>query len=450
MALSRDAATQTLIAFQRFGLGAKPGGAALIGADPKGALRAEILTRGIAEIRDRKLLSYEEACARSQMDFSNDVYVAEMIARFKKHLSVDIGFAERLVVFWSNHFAMNAKKANVVRGTIGQWERDVIRPNLFGKFGDMLHGTMKHPAMIAYLDNVESIGPKSETGLRFHVGYNENLARELMELHTLGSDSGYTEQDVTSLALILTGWSYVRGIESDAHRNGGTSRNRGQFIYRDYWHEPGAISLMGKAYPPGRKGSQAELVLDDLAAHPATAEHIAIKLVRHFITDEPTPAMVEPLKQKFLNTGGDLKAVSLALLELPEAWSTPLDRVRTPYEMLIAQFRALEAPVTENQFLPLMTAIESLHQTQWQSPSPAGYSDNSQTWLNPDGMRVRLDVVQRFGRVLAGGYAGDVSRLAKSLFGAALSRQTAERIDGIGDNNNALTILFGSPEFQRR
>jgi uncharacterized protein (DUF1800 family) len=207
---------------------------------------------------------------------------------------------------------------------------------------------------------------------------------------------------------------------------------------------------MGKTYPPGRKGSQAELVLDDLAAHPATAEHIAIKLVRHFITDEPTPAMVEPLKQKFLNTGGDLKAVSLALLELPEAWSTPLDRFRTPYELLIAQFRALEAPVTEEQFLPLMTAIESLHQTQWQPPSPAGYSDNSQTWLNPDSMRVRLDVVQRFGRVLAGRYAGDVSRLAKSLFGAALSRQTAERIDGIGDNNDALTILFGSPEFQRR
>jgi uncharacterized protein (DUF1800 family) len=452
MALSSDAAQQALIAFQRFGLGAKPGGPGRIGSDPKAAIRNEVKTADIAKINNPALPSYAKACFESLQGFSRAEAMrrAEMAARIDKHMSVEIGFVERLVVFWANHFSMTVNKPGAVRGTIGQWERDVIRANVLGRFADMLHGTIAHPAMIAYLDNTESIGPNSPAGQKWGLGYNENLARELLELHTVGSGGGYSEEDVVAFAKILTGWSYVRGWESDGGYNGGNSQNRGQFIYRDTWHEPGPIAFVGKTYPARGKG-QAKRVLNDLAEHPATAEHIAFKLVRHFITDEPTPEMVNPLKRKFLRTGGDLKAVALALIDLPEAWSAPLTKLRTPYEMLIAQYRALGTRFADDNPWALSGPLNALHQMQWESPSPQGYSDDTLKWLNPDAMRIRLNVAQFTNWVtVGGGYQGDVVRLANSLYGAALSRATRERIDGIGNNNNALTILFSSPEFQRR
>ena len=219
---------------------------------------------------------------------------------------MEVGFVERLVIFWNNHFSMSINKADAVRGMMGQLERDVIRKNVLGKFSNMLLGVMKHPAMLAFLDNADSIGPDSPIGKSWHVGFNENLAREAMELHTIGSGGGYTEDDVTAFARILTGWSYVRGWEADGKWNGGNDNNRGRFLYRGNWHEPGPIRFRGKVYP-ARGIQQGVMALQDLARSPATAEHIAFKLVRHFITDEPTAAMVDPLKNKFIATGGDLK-----------------------------------------------------------------------------------------------------------------------------------------------
>jgi len=230
-------------------------------------------------------------------------------------MSVEIGFVERLVMFWSNHFSMSVSKTETIRGTIGQWERDVVRRHVLGHFTDMRRGTIEHPAMIAYLDNDISIGPNSPVGQSWGAGYNENLAREILELHTVGNGGGYSEKDVTAFAKMLTGWSYVRGWESDGGWNGGTPENRGRFIYRPDWHEPGEFTLMGKTYPALGK-RQVERALEYLAMHPATAEHLAFKLVRHFITDEPTAAMVNPLKQKFLQTGGNLRAVAMALIDL--------------------------------------------------------------------------------------------------------------------------------------
>ena len=450
MALSPQAAQRALIAFQRFGLGAKPGGPGRIGGDPKAAVRDEVKTAGIAKINNSALPSYAKACFESQMGYARAEAVrrAELAARVDKHMSVEIGFVERLVVFWANHFSMTVNKTGAVRGTIGQWERDVVRANVLGRFADMLHGTIAHPAMIAYLDNVESIGPNSPSGQQQGVGFNENLARELLELHTLGSGGGYSEKDVIAFAKILTGWSYVRGWESDGGYNGGTSANRGRFIYRDNWHEPGPIAFMGRTYAAGKR--QAQRVLDDLAEHPATAEHIAFKLVRHFITDEPTPEMVKPLKRTFLRTGGNLRAVALALIDLPEAWSAPLTKLRTPYEMLIAQYRALGTRFADDKPWVLSVPLNALHQMQWESPSPEGYSDDTPKWLNPDAMRIRPDVAQWTNWVTVGSYQSDVVPLAKSLYGAALSRATRERVNAIGNKNNALTILFSSPEFQRR
>jgi len=449
MALSPEAAQQTLIAFQRFGLGAKPGGPAAIGADAKAAVRAELDIPNIALITDPTLPGYGKACSDAQSGKAEDWRWKELAARFDKHMAVQIGFVERLVMFWTNHFAMSVNKDDEVRGTLGQWERDVVRANVLGKFSRMLQGTIAHPAMITYLDNQDSIGPNSPVGLEWGVGFNENLAREILELHTLGSQGGYTEGDVTALAKILTGWSFVRGWEADNGYNGGTNQNRGRFIYRSDWHEPGPITLMGKVYPAVGQ-QQAEMVLQDLAVHPATAEHIAFKLVRHFITDQPTAAMVRPLKRKFLQTKGDLKAVALALLDLPEAWAMPLTKLRTPQEMAIAHYRALGARFSNDDIWALSAPLDALHQMVWEPPTPEGYSDETPTWLNPDAMRIRLDVAEFHNRVCVGYYEGNVVQLADSLFDAALSKQTRNRLSGLDYPNDELVILLTSPEFQRR
>ena len=450
MSLTATAAQNALIAFNRFGLGAKPGGPASIGSDPKAALKAELAMPKIASI-DGALPGYVKACFASQQGFDNAEAVRqrELNARIDKQMSVDIGFVERLVIFWANHFSMTVNKDDAVRGTIGQWERDVIRKNVLGKFGDMLRGTIQHPAMLCYLDNADSVGPHSTQGLNSGDGFNENLGRELMELHTIGSGGGYSETDVTVMANILTGYSYVRGWESDGGYNGGTKKNRGQFLFRPTWHEPGSKTLMGKSYSSG--GAQQALdVLDDLAVHPATAEHVAFKLVRHFITDEPTPAMVNKLKDKFIASGGNLHVVALALLDLPEAWSAPFTKIRTPYEMTIAQYRALGKRYPDDSAWAFSEPLNALYNMQWESPSPEGYSDDTPRWLSPDAMRIRVDVAQFSSWEFANDYKKNVGSLAKSLFDSALSKNTAERLANAGSNNNALTILFSCPEFQRR
>ena len=324
-----------------FGLGAKPGGPARLGANAREALRAEIQKANVAAIANSNLPSYQKACCESQFDFerTEPIRQAELNARIDKQMSVEIGFVERLVMFWSNHFSMSVSKTETIRGTIGQWERDVVRRHVLGHFTDMRRGTIEHPAMIAYLDNDISIGPNSPVGQSWGAGYNENLAREILELHTVGNGGGYSEKDVTAFAKMLTGWSYVRGWESDGGWNGGTPENRGRFIYRPDWHEPGEFTLMGKTYPALGK-RQVERALEYLAMHPATAEHLAFKLVRHFITDEPTAAMVNPLKQKFLQTGGQSESRRDGADRSAEASSVPLVKLRTPYEYSIAKYRA--------------------------------------------------------------------------------------------------------------
>lgn len=456
MALTSQQAHDALIAFQRFGLGAKPGGPTLIGSDAKAALKAEVNTAGIALVPNNngKLPSYVTACKFSQQGFdkAEGLRSLEMNARIDKHMAVDIGFVERLVVFWSNHFAMSVNKDDTVRGVLGQWERDVVRKHVLGNFIDMLKDTTQHPAMIKYLDNEDSIGPNSEAGLNWGAGLNENLAREIMELHTVGSGSGtYTEADVTAFAKILTGWSFVRGWEADGKYNGGKDSNRGQFIWRPTWHEPGDVTLRGKLYTNNGMHMTID-VLEDLAADPWTAQHIAFKLVRHFITDEPTAAMVNPIKQKFIDTGGDLKEVALALIDLPESWSEPLNKFRTPYEQQVGQYRALGKRYDNDDTWVFSEPLRALFQMAWEQPSPEGWSDETPTWLNPDGLRVRLDIAQLNSWAFARDYSHDVGNLADQLFDAALSTETKNRIAlaAADSNNNALTILLSCPEFQRR
>ena len=440
------------VAFQRFGLGAKKSTFKRVAANPLAALIREVNTPGIATYKGRKLPSYKKAAAQSQKSFSNaeDFRGKELEARVKKHLRADVGFVERLVLFWSNHFNMSVNKSSAVRGTIGQLERTVIRKHVLGNFTDMLLGVTQHPAMISFLDNDDSVGPNSKYGRDHGAGFNENLGREVMELHTLGSGGGYTEEDVTALALILSGWSYVRDWEASNGYNGGKNRNRGRFIFRKTWHEPGTITLMNR--PVNQKGRQQGIAaLRMLARHPATAEHIAFKLVRHFITDEPTPEMIEPLKQAFIKYNGNMKQVALALINLPEAFTEPLTKLRTPYELAIAQFRALNKIYRKDDYWWAFAGpLYALNHMPWECASPEGYPDESLYWLDPDGMTLRLDTAQVSGWVYGNRYKNGALSLARSLYDGALTSETSQRISEAGTKSSQFTVLFCSPEFQRR
>jgi uncharacterized protein (DUF1800 family) len=449
MALTAAAAAKALLALQRFGLGPKPGGIGRIGKDPLKALQND-LNSGSA-ISDSSLPTYVQAAASGQNSFEEAyaIFQKECQARFSKQLQPEIGFLERLVLFWSNHFSMSAWKSNTVLGTIGQWERDVVRKNVLGKFSDMLIGTMRHPAMIAFLDNENSMGPNSPIGQSWGMGYNENLAREILELHTLGVGAGYTELDVTNLAKIITGWSYVRGWEADNKWNGGNQQNRGQFIFRSDWHEPGAITVLGKSYTQSGI-DQGLTVLRDLAIHPKTAEHIAYKLVLHFISDSPTPEMVNPLKTAFLNSGGNLKSTALALIKLSAALTGTPSKIRTPYELTVAQFRASKVTTWGDREWAVSEPLRALNHMPFERQTPDGYPDETAWWLNPDAMTIRLDTAQLFYDVFWWKTAPVPATLGTQLFDVALSARSKALLAQTTDKRNGLTSLLMLPEFQRR
>ena len=269
---------------------------------------------------------------RPPLNIIQKTYRAEALARLQRAVIADCGFAERLVVFWSNHFCISANKGGLARMWAGSFEREAIRPYVLGRFGDMLKAVEQHPAMLFFLDNQQSLGPESRAGQNRKRGLNENLAREIMELHTLGVGGGYSQDDVTSLARIITGWTY-------AGRQGqlGTP---GTFAFNANAHQPGAQWLLGKIYE-NTGLAQGEAALADLARHPSTAKFIAAKFARHFVADDPPPALVARLRDVFGKSDGDLKALASALLDSDDAWQTPMTKMRSPYEFLVAIGRLL-------------------------------------------------------------------------------------------------------------
>ena len=395
MTLLQDQERRAHIALSRFGLGGKPGSVARIRKDAKAALEHELNNADIALINQADLPNYVKACQAVHTEFAieDGIKEKELTARLNQHMKPEIGFVERLVLFFSNHFSMSVNKDGAVRATIGQLERDVIRKNVLGSFKKMLIGVMQHPAMIRYLDNDDSIGEGSVTGLAWGAGHNQNLAREILELHTMGVGSGYTEEDIDNLAKVITGWSFVRGYEADDQTNGGTPETRGQFIFRKDWHEPGSKRVVGVNYGPGGI-AQGEEVLGDLARHPATAQFIAFKLVRHFITDEPTSEMVKPLAAAFRKSGGNLKTVAQALIDLPEAWSLPLTKLRTPYELQVAEMRALDRSYDPANRWPFNSTLSALRHNPWERVTPDGYPEDGSGWISAGTLAERLRFVQ--------------------------------------------------------
>ncbi|QPF83739.1 DUF1800 family protein [Bradyrhizobium genosp. L] len=362
---------------------------------------------------------------------------AEALARLQRGVVADCGFVERLVVFWSNHFCISANKGALARMWAGSFEREAIRPHVLGRFADMLKAVEQHPAMLFFLDNQQSLGPDSRAGINRHRGLNENLAREIMELHTLGVGGGYTQDDVTSFARVITGWTF-------AGRQGQLGAP-GSFVFNANAHQPGPQQVLGKTYQPGGI-AQGEAVLADIARHPSTAKFIATKFARHFVADDPPPAVAAKLQDVFTGTDGDLKALATALVGSNEAWQAPLTKMRSPYEFLIASGRLLARnPEDPGRYLG---GLNVLGQPLWTPAGPNGFPDTNAAWAAPEGMKLRLDISAQVASQLADRF--DPRDLLELVAADAASPETRRTIERAESRQQALALLLMSPEFQRR
>ncbi len=445
--------TNPALALNRFGLGARPDDAPP--ADPQRWLLAQLdaydplppawkavprtpalvdawntMQRGVREAPEGQRSGIREAYLRD----GRRHYQAAVGARTTSALQTATPFVERLVHFWSNHFAVSVDKLLIV-GLAGSFEADAIRPHVLGKFEDLLLAAVRHPAMLLYLDQAQSAGPGSRTGARGR-GLNENLAREILELHTLGVRSGYTQDDVKQFALALTGWT----LPGDAAAADGAT-----YRFVPAMHEPGARTILGKTYPEEGE-AQARAVVRDLAGAPATALHIARKLARHFVADDPPQALVQRLADTFTRTGGDLASVYRELIAAREAWQASTTKFKSPWDWGVSSLRALGrqsmAPA------PAANLLTQLGQPVWRPGSPAGYSDTAATWAAPDALMRRVEVAQRFAQEM--GDAADARSLGPRVLPGALSQATATAIARAESGGTALALLLVSPDFLRR
>jgi uncharacterized protein (DUF1800 family) len=353
---------------------------------------------------------------------------AEARAWAEQRLGSGEPFRDRLVDFWVNHFTVS-RRSGLVGALNGPLEREAIRPHVTGRFSDMLVAVTRHPAMLVYLDNHSSIGPGSQFGQRARRGLNENLAREVLELHSLSPAGGYTQADVQELAKILTGWSVALDREPFG------------FIWRPNTHEPGPKSLLGRTFAEGPESQEAALRF--LATRPATYRFLAAKLARHFCADDPAPAAVRAIEQALSRTEGDLGAASRALIGLPEAWEPPLRKFRSPQDYVLAAARATGGGRPDL----VLGGMAALGQVLWSAPQPNGWPDRTDDWAAPEAMMRRLDWAYTF--------AGRMERLdpaavAEAALGPFARAETVGAMRGAGSVRDALTLLFGSPEFMRR
>jgi len=480
--MSRSAKAEAALALHRFGLGPRPGSIAAIEADPRGALIAELDRPAISEItavdlpssakafrtvtdayarrqakaitakkeQDAKRRQMADASAMSERpaqgmgemaekiaaeaipDPGRPIYLEEARRRVAAALGVEIGFVERLVWFWSNHFCVSADK---IRSMSGAYEREAIRAHVLGRFSDLLLAAEGHPAMLFYLDQTISMGANSIAGINRTRGLNENLAREILELHTLGVRTGYSQEDVVGFANILTGWTLVPPGDNPEHG--------GEFTFNPRLHEPGPQRVLGKSYDD-ETVEQGRAVLRDLAVNPATATHIATKLARHFVADAPPPALVARMAKAFLDSGGDLKQVAKVMVSSDEAWAQPPAKLKRPGEWVIGMVRATgltqadPARYTDGQVL--------LGEPLWRPPSPKGFPDDEASWI--DGVGRRLDVANNFAERIAG--RTDPQDVIETVLASQVSPEVIQAVSRAESRQQALVLLFMSAEFQRR
>jgi uncharacterized protein (DUF1800 family) len=463
------------LGLHRFGFGPRGDRISAIAADPRGALLADLDRPGGGRLQAANLLSSAEA-ARQVFDFRAErraeqklatrqqkqtaasgedeaasqmaksagsdapaqkpplpqqIILSEAKARFDAAASAEIGLVERLVWFWSNHFCISAAKDAAM---VGAYEREAIRPHVLFRFADLLQAVESHPAMLVYLDNVQSMGVNSIAGINRDKGINENLAREALELHTLGVRSDYSQSDVTNFAKVLTGWTWLQPSEPV---------HGGEFVFMKRLHEPGDQVVLGKHYADSGV-DQGRAVLADLARHPATAQHIAEKLARHFVADDPPPALVGKLAKTFLDSDGDLKEVARSLVTAEESWIAPRQKLKLPAEWIVGLIR-LTGTEGEIPIGRVMNAQVALGAPLWRPPAPNGYSDNEAAWI--DGIPRRIDIATEFaGRA---SHADPLKALDCAL-GPLASAQTRETVARAESRVQALTLLAMAPEFLRR
>lgn len=459
---------EAIIAVNRFGLGATPGELAAASGDPRGWLGAQASTAApdypafadLAPSREaltefpRWVMQLRRASAGVERgggqpmvrgveekfrDHFLPIMLKEVGARLEVAASTPVPFHEHLVWFWSNHFSVSATKPAIF-AVVGSFEREAIRPHVGGRFVDMLLASSKHPAMILYLDNNLSVKPGTKPprfaerlNLPRATGLNENLAREILELHTLGVNGGYTQADVTTFARVLTGWTV------------GRFTNPG-FVFDASRHDEGPKTILGKTYAQDGM-AQGEAVLRDLAAHASTATHIATKLARHFIADDPPAQAVERIARAFRDSGGDLPTVHAALLECPEAWQLPLAKLKSPIEYVVSCLRALPAA---RQAKPgaLLLALHEMGQKPYFAPSPQGWPDTAPAWAGADSLWKRIE----WSGILAArmGSGVDPVALARESYGDAMGEPTRLAIARAESRQQGLALWLASPEFQRR
>ncbi|MBU2417813.1 MAG: DUF1800 family protein, partial [Alphaproteobacteria bacterium] len=459
------------IALTRFGLGARPGELADIAADPRGWLEAQVRPQGAPNPpgtftssagRMEQLLAYQresgevrqarratgsdaamsdsaagdaplnDPAAQAAFDARRDSRRAltldtaqAFLARARLAATTESGFAELWALFWANVFTVSATKFQ--SGVfMGQYEREAIRPHVFGRFEDLAVAAEQHPAMLLYLDQVRSTGPNSQAGRRREAGLNENLAREALELHTVGADGGYTQADVTEFARALTGWSVPaapdqgmgqrqgRG-QAGARRAARTGEPAGSgFVFRSVLHEPGDRTVMGRRHGAGGV-EQGEAILRDLANRPQTARRMAHRIAAHFVADQPPPALVARLGQAWTGSGGDLAVVARALIAAPDAWEPRAVKVKTPYEFVISTHRALGT--SPERIEPLRQALLQMGQPMFAAPSPEGWPDTAEDWAGPDALVKRLNWAKAVGERSA---ASDPDAVAAAALGPRL------------------------------
>ena len=446
------------IALNRFGLGAKPGEIEQL-SSPEDWLLGQTLTTptsglDMSALKTSKqhnivLQSYfrmRRQGRQNQAEFDPDkveafrrqirqTAIAEVSARTQYGATTDSPFHERLVRFWANHFSVSGQRPQTSM-TVGAYHREAIRPNILGRFADLAAAAIFHPAMLAYLDNWQSIGPNSFVGKRRNRGLNENLAREVLELHTVTPAANYNQTDVTEFSKALTGWTV-------GNERIGKDR-QGEVLFSNIMHESGARSVLGRRYSEDGK-AQATMILADLCRHPETAKNVCFKLARHFVSDTPPPTLTDLLTDTFLKTDGDLQSVYQTLVGSTEAWEDAPKKLKTPDELLTSTARLIG--VRRVHAGDPRSVYESLAQRPFAAPSPEGWPDTAEAWLTPDSLMKRIEwanrVAERSDQI-------DARTLLKEATGPLARADTIRMIERAESGAQATAIALMSPDFQRR
>jgi uncharacterized protein (DUF1800 family) len=467
---------QAASAANRFGLGARGDEIVRIGDDPRGWLLAQIggkdrsdpfaglpdsgayldqyhdYLRQQREMREQQRAGKDGDAmqANGRRDFRR-AQQREFVSRQRLAATTSRPFTERLVRFWSNHFAISVDKfqASLFAAPM---EREAIRPHLAGRFADMLLAVERHPGMLVYLDNAQSIGVESRLGAQSarraqrnpearKRGLNENLAREILELHTLGVDGGYAQADVAELARAITGWSVARPVDRER-------RSSEAFVFRTAAHEPGARRVLAKAYAEAGE-AQGEAILRDLAVHPATARHLSLKLARHFVADQPPPVLVDRMAKAYLASGGELAALYRAMVENDAAWSPTAGKFKSPEDFVISALRACQ--LRDDADLAFGVRLQGqLGHPVFQPRSPAGFGDIAADWGGPDALFKRVQAAQALAERLPASGDATPQAIGEAALGTNLDGETAKALRRAESVQQGVALLLASPVFQWR